>query len=58
MVPEEAVGSDQQGTYVFIVNEKDVAPYGATFEDGYRTAVVCDALLESAAKKKQVDIKY
>jgi predicted dehydrogenase len=41
-----------------IVNDKDVAPYGATFEDGYRTAVVCDALLESAAKKKQVDIKY
>jgi predicted dehydrogenase len=41
-----------------IVNNKDVAPYGATFEDGYRAAVVCDALLESAAKKKQVDIKY
>lgn len=41
-----------------IVNDKDVAPYGATFEDGYRTAVVCDAILESAAKKKQVDMKY
>jgi predicted dehydrogenase len=41
-----------------IVNDKDVAPYGATFEDGYRTAVVCDAIAESAAKKKQIDIKY
>jgi len=41
-----------------IVNDKDVAPDGATFEDGYRAAVVCDAILESAAKKKQVDIKY
>jgi predicted dehydrogenase len=41
-----------------IANNKDVGPYGATFEDGYRAAVVCDALLESAAKKKQVDIKY
>jgi predicted dehydrogenase len=41
-----------------IVNDKDVAPYGATFEDGYRTAVVCDAIAESATTKKQVDIKY
>jgi len=41
-----------------IVNDKDVAPYGATFEDGYRAAVVCDAISESAAAKKQVDIEY
>ncbi|MGD2144252.1 MAG: Gfo/Idh/MocA family oxidoreductase, partial [Anaerolineae bacterium] len=41
-----------------IVNDRDVAPYGATFEDGYRTAVVCDGITESAATKKQVDIKY
>lgn len=41
-----------------IVNNKSVAPYGATFEDGYRAAVVCDALAESAAKHKQVDCKY
>jgi len=41
-----------------IVNEKDVAPYGATFEDGYRTAVICDAILESANGKRQVDVKY
>jgi predicted dehydrogenase len=41
-----------------IVNDKEVAPYGATFEDGYRTAVICDAILESANTKKQIDIKY
>lgn len=41
-----------------IVNDKDVAPYGATFEDGYRAAVICDAIVESAAARKQVDIKY
>jgi predicted dehydrogenase len=41
-----------------IVNDKDVAPYGATFEDGYRAAVICDTILEAAATKKQVDIKY
>jgi predicted dehydrogenase len=41
-----------------IVNDKDVAPYGATFEDGYRAAVVCDAIAESAAAKRQVDIRY
>jgi predicted dehydrogenase len=41
-----------------IVNDKDVSPIGADFEDGYRAAVVCDAVLESAASKRQVDCKY
>ena len=41
-----------------IVNDKEVAPYGATFEDGYRAAVICDAIFESAATKKQVEIEY
>jgi predicted dehydrogenase len=41
-----------------IVNGKDVAPYGATFNDGYRAAVVCDAILKSAESKKQIDVKY
>ncbi len=41
-----------------IVNDKDVAPIGADFEDGYRAAVICDAILESAAGKRQVDCKY
>jgi predicted dehydrogenase len=41
-----------------IVHNTDVAPYGATFEDGYRAAVVCDAVIESASTGRAVDIKY
>jgi predicted dehydrogenase len=41
-----------------IVNDKDVAPHGATFEDGYKAAVICDAILESANTRRHVDIKY
>ena len=41
-----------------IANDKDVAPYGATFEDGYRAAVICDAILESASSRRQVGIRY
>lgn len=41
-----------------IVNNKEVGPHGATFEDGYRTAVICDAILKSAGLRKQVDINY
>ena len=41
-----------------VVNNKDVAPLGATFEDGYRNAVVADGILESAANKRLVDLKY
>ena len=40
-----------------IVNNKDVAPYGATFEDGYLASIVCDAIMESSTTKRQVDIK-
>jgi len=41
-----------------IVNDKDVAPDGATFEDGYRACVICDAILESAASRRHVDLQY
>ena len=41
-----------------IVNNKPVAPWGADFEDGYRNAVICDAVLASAASGRAVDIKY
>lgn len=41
-----------------IVNDKDVAPFGATFEDGYRNAVVGDAIVESAATRRHVDLQY
>lgn len=41
-----------------IVGNKEIAPYGATFEDGYKNAVICDAILESAQAGKHVDIHY
>jgi len=41
-----------------IVNDREVAPYAATFEDGYRNAVICDAIMESAAAKRQIDVKF
>ena len=33
-------------------------PHGATFEDGYRAAEVCDAILRSAASGRREDITY
>jgi predicted dehydrogenase len=41
-----------------IVNDKDVAPYGATFLDGYRADCVAAAILESAATKRHIDVTY
>ncbi len=41
-----------------IVNDKEIMPHGATFVDGYRAAVICDAILKSASTKRQVDIQY
>ena len=41
-----------------IVNDKSIAPYGADFLDGYKNAVICDAILESARSKRQVEVKY
>lgn len=41
-----------------IVNDKPVAPYGATFEDGYKNAVICDAILKSAETGNRIHILY
>lgn len=41
-----------------IVNDKAVSPIGADFEDGYKNAVICDAILQSAETRRQVDVKY
>jgi predicted dehydrogenase len=41
-----------------IVNNKNIAPYGATFEDGYKNAVICDAILKSASTGKHIGITY
>ena len=34
------------------------APYGATFEDGYRAAEVCDAIVRSSASGQRETISY
>ncbi len=41
-----------------IVNDKSVAPVGADFLDGYRAAVVCDAIIEAAATRRTVDVQF
>jgi predicted dehydrogenase len=39
-----------------IANDRDVAPLGATFDDGYRNALICDAILQSAEEGRRVEI--
>ena len=41
-----------------IVNNTDIAPYCANFEDGYKNAVICDAILQSAQDGRRVAIHY
>ncbi len=41
-----------------IVNDREVGPHGATFVDGYKAAVICDAIVESAETRRHIDIKY
>ncbi len=41
-----------------IADDGDVAPYGATFEDGYRAAEVCDAIVRSGASGARERLSY
>ena len=41
-----------------IVSDQPVEPYGANFEDGYKNAVICDAIQKSAESEKVIKIKY
>ncbi len=41
-----------------IREDGDVAPHGATFEDGYRCAEVCDAILRSAENGSREEVSY
>jgi predicted dehydrogenase len=41
-----------------IADNADVAPFGATFEDGYRAAEVCDAIVRSAESGRREEIVY
>jgi predicted dehydrogenase len=41
-----------------IADDTDVAPYGATFEDGYRAAVVADAIVRSGETGRREQLSY
>jgi len=41
-----------------IINNTELEPMVGTFEDGYKTSVICDAILESAKDNKKVYINY
>jgi predicted dehydrogenase len=41
-----------------IRDDGDVAPHGATLEDGYRAAEVCDAMLRSAEEGQREPVSY
>jgi predicted dehydrogenase len=41
-----------------ILGKWKVEPYGASFVDGYRNAVICDAIVKSSKSGRAVDVKY
>jgi predicted dehydrogenase len=41
-----------------IADGTDVAPHGATFEDGYRAAEVCDAVVRSGGSGRREVVQY
>jgi predicted dehydrogenase len=41
-----------------IAGRHDIAPHGATFEDGYRAAEVCDALVRSSESGSRETLSY
>ena len=41
-----------------VATNQPVGPAGATFEDGYRAAAICDAVVESARSGRQVAVSY
>jgi predicted dehydrogenase len=41
-----------------VAHDKPVAPYGATFEDGYRVQVVMEAIKESSRTGKRIELEY
>jgi predicted dehydrogenase len=43
---------------VAVATGTPVAPDGATFEDGYRCAVVCDAILDAARTGRRTAVRY
>jgi predicted dehydrogenase len=41
-----------------IADDTDIAPYGATFEDGYRAAEVADAIVRSGETGMRETLSY
>jgi len=41
-----------------VVNGQSVAPYGATFDDGYRCQVIMDAIMKSSRTGRRIELKY
>ena len=41
-----------------IREDTEIAPHGATFEDGYRAAEICDAMLRSADNGTRETVSY
>ena len=41
-----------------VANDKPVSPYNATFEDGYRAAVIIDAMRQSSRTGQRVPIQF
>jgi predicted dehydrogenase len=41
-----------------IASDGDIGPYGATFEDGYRAAEICDAIVRSSASGQRETLAY
>ena len=46
------------GGLLAIRDDGDVAPHGATLEDAYRAAEICDAMLRSAEQGGREQVKY
>jgi predicted dehydrogenase len=55
---EHAHVNELQHLIAAIATGTDVAPDGATFEDGYRAAVVAEAIVESATTGRRVTVRY
>jgi predicted dehydrogenase len=41
-----------------VVKDEDIAPLGATFEDGYRNNVIMDAILKSAETGRKIEVSF
>lgn len=41
-----------------VANDREVGPYGATFYDGYRVAVMIDTLIDASKACRKMDIVY